>query len=166
MDEQKAHRAYVCCGPNCTLRGSTRLVDVLQREVDEAGLAEEVEVMPGGCMKHCERGPSMVVWPGRIYYEFVDQPKLRRIVREHIGAGCPVRDYFYREPAEAEQERAAERRRDAQRALEERLGRPARRDGQAQQDTRPTPSSTDRQRQRKHRPSWRQSEGEVDDFKW
>jgi (2Fe-2S) ferredoxin len=71
----------------------------LQREVDQAGLAGEVEVMPGGCMKHCERGPSLAIWPGPIYYEEINIARLRRIVREHMRGGRPIREWFYHEPA-------------------------------------------------------------------
>jgi (2Fe-2S) ferredoxin len=91
-------RAYVCCGPNCTERGSPRLIDVLQAEVDAAGLSAQVEVMPGGCQKHCERGPSLVIWPGPTHYEFIDPARLRRIVREHLREGRPARDLLYQEP--------------------------------------------------------------------
>ncbi len=100
MDEtlQARWRAYICCGPRCTERRSPGLLDVLQREVDHAGLTTEVEVLPGGCQKHCERGPSLVIWPGPVYYEQIDTRRLRRIVRDHLGAGCPVRDLLYREP--------------------------------------------------------------------
>ena len=57
--------------------------------------------MPGGCMKHCERGPSLAIWPGPVYYEEVNIARLRRIVREHMRAGRPIREWFYHEPAPA-----------------------------------------------------------------
>ncbi|MDQ2808626.1 MAG: (2Fe-2S) ferredoxin domain-containing protein, partial [Chloroflexota bacterium] len=82
-------RAYICCGPRCTEHRSPALLDVLQREVDRAGVGTEVEVLPGGCQKHCERGPSLVIWPGPVYYERIDIGRLRRIVREHLAGGCP-----------------------------------------------------------------------------
>jgi (2Fe-2S) ferredoxin len=99
MDTPARLRAYICCGPNCTRHNSPALIDSLQREVDQAGLGDEVEVMPGGCMKHCERGPSLAIWPGPVYYEEVDIARLRRIVREHMRGGRPIREWFYHEPA-------------------------------------------------------------------
>ena len=96
---QARWRAYVCCGPRCTEHRSPALLDVLQREVDRAGVGTEVEVLPGGCQKHCERGPSLVIWPGPVHYERIDTGGLRRIVRDHLAGGCPVRDLLYREPA-------------------------------------------------------------------
>jgi (2Fe-2S) ferredoxin len=90
-------RAYICCGPNCTQRRSPGLIDTMQREVDQAGLASDVEVMPGGCMKHCDEGPSLAIWPGPVYYEHVDAGRLRRIVREHLAEGRPIPQWFYHE---------------------------------------------------------------------
>src|SRR3954468_7715177 len=107
FDERKNIRAYICCGANCSLKRSSRLVDVLQREVDAAGLDDEVEVMPGGCQSHCERGISMVVWPGPTHYELRDEKKLRPIVRGHLGLGGQVREYFYTGPDAATLERQA-----------------------------------------------------------
>ncbi len=95
---QARWRAYICCGPRCTEQRSPALLDVLQREIDRAGLGTEVEVLPGGCQKHCERGPSLVIWPGPVYYERIDLGRLRRIVHDHLAGGCPVRDLFYRDP--------------------------------------------------------------------
>ena len=94
-------RAYICCGPDCTARRSPALLDVLEREVAAAGLGADVEVMPSGCMKHCERGPSLVIQPGAIYYEQVDPARLRRIVRQHLRENRPIPEWFYHDPAAA-----------------------------------------------------------------
>lgn len=107
MDELARWRAYICCGPTCTLHRSPALLDVLQHEVDQAGLSADVEVMPGGCMKHCERGPSMAIWPGPVYYEHVDTSRLRRIVREHLRDEHPIREWFYRDPGPKRLDRPA-----------------------------------------------------------
>src|SRR5437870_5305229 len=99
METSARWRAYICCGPDCTARRSPALLVVLEREVAAAGLSADVEVMPSGCMKHCERGPSMVVQPGSIYYERVDPARLRRIVQQHLRGGRTVPEWFYHEPA-------------------------------------------------------------------
>lgn len=101
MDTPARWRAYVCCGPTCTLRRSPALIDTLERLVEQAELGSEVEVLPGGCMKHCERGPSLAIWPGPVYYEQVDGGRLKRIVREHLRADCPIHEWFYHEPTPA-----------------------------------------------------------------
>lgn len=96
--EQTEYRAYICCGPNCTPKGSARLLTVLEEEVERQGMSERVSVLPTGCQSHCETGPTMVVYPGPVYYQEVDPSRLTRIVREHFGRGSPVKDYFWTGP--------------------------------------------------------------------
>jgi (2Fe-2S) ferredoxin len=96
--EQTEYRAYICCGPNCTPKGSARLLTVLEEEVARQGMSERVSVLPTGCQSHCETGPTMVVYPGPVYYQEVDPSRLTRIVREHFGRGTPVKDFFWTGP--------------------------------------------------------------------
>jgi (2Fe-2S) ferredoxin len=106
MDEPTRYRAYLCCGPRCTLRRSNPLVDVLARVVARAGLTDQVAVLPGGCMKHCESGPTLTVWPGPVYYEGVTAERLRVIVARHFGQDAPVEEYFWHDPFENARDRA------------------------------------------------------------
>lgn len=96
--EQTDYRAYICCGPNCGPKGSVRLLTVLEEEVARQGMSARVSVLPTGCQSHCETGPTMVVYPGPVYYQEVDGERLARIVREHFGHGMPVREYFWLGP--------------------------------------------------------------------
>ncbi len=91
------YRAYVCCGPNCGPKGSLSLLKHLEEEVARLGLEETVSVSPTGCQSHCESGPTMVVFPGPVYYQEVDRERLARIVAEHLVAGRPVPDFFWQE---------------------------------------------------------------------
>ncbi|MDQ3930708.1 MAG: (2Fe-2S) ferredoxin domain-containing protein [Chloroflexota bacterium] len=96
--EQTEYRAYICCGPNCGPKGSVQLLSVLEAEVERQGMSVRVSVLPTGCQSHCETGPTMVVYPGPIYYQEVDAARLARIVREHFGRGVPVKEYFWLGP--------------------------------------------------------------------
>jgi (2Fe-2S) ferredoxin len=148
MDETARYRAYLCCGPNCTLRRSLPLVALLQREVARAGLSDRVEVLSGGCMKHCETGPSLIVWPGPVYYQGVTAERLRAIVAQHFGQDRPVAEFFWRE----EDERAHERR------------QPVR--SSAPSSTPPPRRPPPAKKRPGYRPSWRSDDGDADDFKW
>src|SRR5689334_17425533 len=140
-------RAYICCGPDCTARRSPVLLDVLEREVAAAGMGAEVEVMPSGCMKHCERGPSLVIQPGAVYYEQVDPARLRTIVRRHLREGRPIPEWFYHDPAAAPMP--------APRPVPASpLPRPV-------PSTRPSPPASPALGKKPRRPA-----PEVDDFKW
>jgi (2Fe-2S) ferredoxin len=93
--KRELYRAYICCGPNCGPKGSGTLLDFLADEVERLGLSEEVTVLPTGCQSHCDSGPTMVVYPGPVYYQEVDAGRLRRIIDEHFVAGRPVQEYFW-----------------------------------------------------------------------
>ncbi len=96
--EQTEYRAYICCGPNCGPKGSVQLLEVLEAEVASKGMKARVAVLPTGCQSHCETGPTMVVYPGPVYYQEVDRERLVRIVAEHFGRGVPVGEYFWTGP--------------------------------------------------------------------
>ncbi len=143
--EQTEYRAYICCGPNCGPKGSVRLLSVLEEEVARQGMSGRVSVLPTGCQSHCETGPTMVVYPGPVYYQEVDPARLARIVREHFGRGMPVKEYFWLGPHPKRlqvYDRAADT---IQRTKEE-------------GDT--TPRTPER------KPKERPRRPEVDDFKW
>jgi (2Fe-2S) ferredoxin len=95
MSDNERLRAYICCGPNCGPKGSGALLDYLEDEVERLGLGERVSVLPTGCQSHCDSGPTMVVYPGPVYYQEVDVARLNRIVAEHFIAGRPVREFFW-----------------------------------------------------------------------
>jgi (2Fe-2S) ferredoxin len=90
-----SYRVYICAGPNCTPKGSAVLRRFLEDEIARLELDDRVSVFAGGCQSHCETGPSMVVYPGPVFYQYVDKQKLQRIAREHLIGGRPVREYLH-----------------------------------------------------------------------
>ncbi len=143
--EQHEYRAYICCGPNCGPKGSVRLLTVLEEEVARQGLSQRVSVLPTGCQSHCETGPTMVVYPGPVYYQEVDPVRLVRIVAEHFGRGAPVRDYFWTGPHPKRLQV---------------LDRAAYGIGTAHEEYGPTPQES------RHKPKGLRPQRDVDDFKW
>ena len=89
------YRAYLCCGRNCGPKGSGELLDFLLAEVNRLDIDQQVTVLPTGCQSHCESGPTMVIYPGPIYYKAVDETRLREIAAKHLRDGMPVREYFW-----------------------------------------------------------------------
>ena len=85
----------MCCGPNCGPKGSRQLVDFLEAEVARLALEDRVSVYPGGCQNHCDSGPTMVVYPGPVFYQEVDRARIRRIAAEHLAGDRPVAEYFW-----------------------------------------------------------------------
>ena len=93
---QKAkYRAYICCGVNCGPKGASDLVDFMEAEVANQGLEGDVSVSATGCQAHCDSGPTMVVYPGPVYYQEMDQKRVRRIIKDHLASDVPVTEYFW-----------------------------------------------------------------------
>lgn len=68
---------------------------MLEDELERLEIRDSVSVMGGGCQSHCETGPTMVVFPGPVFYERVDRERLQRIALEHFARGVPVTEYFW-----------------------------------------------------------------------
>lgn len=92
----KPFRVHVCLGPNCTPKGSPKILQQIQELVWKSGLQEKVEVLGTSCRDRCEYGPSVNVYPGPVQYAFVDEEATNRIVREHLGFGQVVERYLFR----------------------------------------------------------------------
>lgn len=93
-DEPK-YRAQMCLGKNCSPRGSQDLLALLEREVRAAGLADEVEISATSCRDRCDFGPSMNVYPGPVFYNYLDENAIEEIVASHFHLGKPVVRYFF-----------------------------------------------------------------------
>ncbi|HET8523136.1 MAG TPA: (2Fe-2S) ferredoxin domain-containing protein [Thermomicrobiales bacterium] len=97
-DEEPRYRVHLCFGPNCTPRGSRELMPVLEAAIVRAGIANRVEVMATSCRNRCDYGPSMNVYPGPVFYNYLTEEAIIEIVEEHLLHGRPVERWIYRPP--------------------------------------------------------------------
>ncbi len=77
-----------CCA-NC---GSPKMRDYVKAKIKSMGLAGKgrVRINTAGCLDRCEEGPVVVIYPGGIWYTYVDQEDLDEIVQEHLVHGRVV----------------------------------------------------------------------------
>lgn len=87
----------VCGGTGCTSSGSAKIIEALEKEIDSAGLAEEVKVIRTGCFGLCALGPIMVVYPEGAFYSMVKVEDIPEIVSEHLLKGRIVKRLLYSE---------------------------------------------------------------------
>ena len=79
MPEPKVH-VLVCVNdrgegatrPCCGRRGGEEVYYRLKDRVRELELRDEVLVTRTGCLRHCSRGPTVVVWPGNLWHGGVE----------------------------------------------------------------------------------------------
>ena len=58
----------VCGGTGCTSSGSLKIMESLNKEINKAGLKDEVSVIQTGCHGLCALGPIVVVYPEATFY--------------------------------------------------------------------------------------------------
>ncbi|UCB47103.1 MAG: 4Fe-4S binding protein [Spirochaetota bacterium] len=88
----------VCIGTGCAAKGSKRLYELLCEAAKEAGENIKVEAKCVGCHGFCERGPIIVIQPGNIIYQRVEEPDVGEIFRETVLGGRVVERLLYEDP--------------------------------------------------------------------
>ena len=94
-----AKSIHVCTGPGCAAKGSERLYELFCRAVKEADADVQVQAKSVGCHGLCEYGPIVIIQPGEIFYQRVEEPDIAEIFRETIVSGRLVERLLYENPA-------------------------------------------------------------------
>ncbi len=92
-----AKRVRVCIGTGCAAKGSRRLYELFVEAMKESDMAVEA-VICVGCHGFCQRGPIVVVEPGEIFYQQVEEPDVAEIFRETVLGGRVVERLLYEDP--------------------------------------------------------------------
>ena len=87
----------VCGGTGCSSSNSQALIDELNRELEEKGLAGEVQAIKTGWFGLCALGPVVIVYPEGCFYSHVTVEDIPEIVEEHILKGRIVTRLLYQE---------------------------------------------------------------------
>jgi len=89
----------VCTGPGCAAKGSPRLYELFCEAVERTGADVEIEAKSVGCHGLCECGPIVLIQPGNIFYQKVEEPDVAEIFRETILGNRVVEKLLYENPA-------------------------------------------------------------------
>jgi NADH:ubiquinone oxidoreductase subunit F (NADH-binding)/(2Fe-2S) ferredoxin/Pyruvate/2-oxoacid:ferredoxin oxidoreductase delta subunit len=92
----------VCTGPGCTAKGSPGLYKLFCEAVEQTGADVEIEAKSVGCHGLCECGPIVLIQPGDIFYQKVEEPDVAEIFRETILSDRIVERLLYEDPATGE----------------------------------------------------------------
>ena len=85
-NRREAGHARGCCDPS----GNEALQKAFKKALAERGINRRIRANKSGCLDHCEKGPTVVVYPDAIWYGRVTEADVNEIVDEHIVNGRPV----------------------------------------------------------------------------
>ncbi len=93
----KFYRSHVLCcgGTGCTSSGSTQIIEEFEKQINELGLQDEVQVVRTGCFGLCELGPVVIVYPEGSFYSRVKPSDVAEIANEHLLKGRIVTRLLY-----------------------------------------------------------------------
>src|SRR5262249_40094482 len=89
---------FLCTGPNCcTPEQGQAAWDVLKQQIKDHNLGGVCNRTKVGCLRICEQGPTMVVYPEGTWYHGMTAERIPQFVRQHLIEGQPVREWVFTE---------------------------------------------------------------------
>ena len=93
-------RAIAICTSGCIAYGASKLADAFQKELTQRGLADQVDVKLTGCQGFCERGPLVVMHPGKLFYQRVKTEDVAEIIDLTVQKGQTIERLLFVEGEE------------------------------------------------------------------
>ena len=94
------HHVMICAGTGCSSSNSMLVKEALEKQLVEAGLDKEIDVVQTGCFGFCSLGPIMVVYPEGTFYHHVKVEDVAEIVETHLKGGQLVERLLYDIPGQ------------------------------------------------------------------
>jgi (2Fe-2S) ferredoxin len=98
--EKPDHHIFVCMSfrglepkGKCIKKNSMELLGYLETELADRGL-NNVMVSSTGCLKLCEKGPIVLVYPEGYWYQGVDGEDAIDAILDALEDGGPATDYL------------------------------------------------------------------------
>ena len=102
LRSDSAKSVHICTGPGCAAKGSVRLYELFCTAVKKADTDVKVQAKGVGCHGLCECGPVVIIQPGDVFYQRVEEPDVAEIFRETILGGRLVKRLLYQNPSTGE----------------------------------------------------------------
>ncbi|MCK4782375.1 MAG: SLBB domain-containing protein, partial [Desulfobacteraceae bacterium] len=88
----------ICGGTGCHAYRCEDVASALKAEIKQQGLSDEVELKMTGCHGFCERGPLLVLYPPKIFYQRVTPDDAPEIISETVLKGNIIDRLLYADP--------------------------------------------------------------------
>ncbi len=85
MNKYRKH-VFVCTSYDCSGFGSEEIQELLDRGIKERKLSD-VKMTKSGCLKECEDGPIVVIYPEGVWYSRVLAEDVDEIIDSHLVEG-------------------------------------------------------------------------------
>ena len=96
----------VCGGTGCHSNRSAEIIAKFNKEIAEAGLSNDIQVVQTGCFGLCAVGPVVIVYPEGAFYSHVHLEDVDEIVAEHLVKGRIVERLLHKDDPAANAVRA------------------------------------------------------------
>ncbi|MBW2554077.1 MAG: (2Fe-2S) ferredoxin domain-containing protein, partial [Deltaproteobacteria bacterium] len=77
----------ICAGTGCQAYGCDKVTDAFKQEIKKKKLGRKVAIRTTGCHGFCERGPLVVIYPKKIFYQRVAVEDVSEVISETIIKG-------------------------------------------------------------------------------
>ena len=87
-----------CCKPEDGIQSWEKLKEVLRElNLEDPQRTEGIVLRSKvDCLRICNEGPILLVWPDGIWYKKVSPKLIELIVKQHIINGHPITDFVYK----------------------------------------------------------------------
>jgi len=92
----------VCAGTGCLAYGTQKLIDNFKKEIKDKKLEDTVSLRSSGCHGFCERGPIVVNYPDKTFYQRVGLDDAAEILEKTVANGEVIDRLLYEEPVTGE----------------------------------------------------------------
>jgi (2Fe-2S) ferredoxin len=82
----------------CPKEDGIKAWDYLKRRINELQLGNSVFRTKANCLRVCDRGPIMVIYPDRVWYHSATEAAIDRILQEHVIKGKVVKELAFMIP--------------------------------------------------------------------
>ncbi len=96
-DRDPTRKSISVCTSGCIAYGAGKLARAFRAGLEERGLADRVDLKLNGCHGFCERGPLVVINPGKLFYQKVGLDDVNEILDQTIAKGEKIERLLYQD---------------------------------------------------------------------